>query len=101
MKPRPRLSDAVRADGFTFVVRKSPARVKGGLGTGVPYMAARVYRARDGSMGVACKADCWDHVYSVSHEIAESRWGFKHSADMFCEQANLLTKWLRMHAGLP
>lgn len=95
MKRRLRLSDAVKAEGYAFVIRKHPARVKGGLGTGVPYMAARVYRRKDGGRGIAAKADSWDHVYSVSHEIAESRWGFKHTADMAFEQASLLTKWLK------
>jgi hypothetical protein len=89
------LSSAVRAEGYAFRVLKNPARVRGGLGTGLPYMQARVYETARGKLGIACKANSWDHAYSVSHEIAEHRWGFSHTADMFCEQANLLALWLR------
>lgn len=90
-----RLSDAVRDEGAAFRVVKHPARVRGGLGKGSARMAARVYQRRCGGLGIACVGDSWDHAYSVSHELAEERCGFRHSELMFCEQANLLARWHR------
>ncbi len=89
-----KLSDAIREEGYACRILKRPARVKGALGTGFPYMRARVYENKDGSFGVALSSDTWDCAYSASHEIAEHRWGFNHSTDMFCEQANLLARWI-------
>lgn len=96
MKRFRRLSDAVRAEGYLFKVMKHPARVKGGLGTGSSHMKARAYKARDGRIGIACKADRWLYAYSASHEIAEWIHEHKHTAMMFCEQANILSLW---HTG--
>jgi hypothetical protein len=90
-----RLSDAIRDEGVVFRILKHPARVKGGLGTGQAHMQARIYRRRDGGLGLACLADSWDHAYSASHEIADQRHGFRHSDMTFCEQANLLARWHR------
>jgi hypothetical protein len=90
-----KLSDAVRAEGFAFRVLRRPNSVKGALGTGTPHQQARVYRCGS-RLGIACKADSWEHCYSVSHEIAESRHGFRHTELMFCEQANLLARWHRL-----
>lgn len=88
-----KLSQAVRDEGFAFKVVKHPARVSGGLGKGFSYMKARVYRSKNGTIGIAACSDSWDNAYSVSHEIAEYDYGFNHSADMFCMQANLLARW--------
>jgi hypothetical protein len=96
--------EAILHEGYWPRIVKYPARVKNGLGKGFPYMQARVYELSRPKVlsngqrfyfGIAIKDNSWDHAYSVSHEIAEHRWNFKHSADMFCEQANLLARWLR------
>ncbi len=44
---------------------------------------------------VVCPDDCWEYAYSASHEIAEHRRGFVHTAEMFADQANLLARWLK------
>ena len=69
--------------------------VSGGLGKGSSHMWARAYQNTNGSYGVALSADVWDNAYSAAHEIAEHRHGFRHSDLMFCEQSNLLAKWLK------
>jgi hypothetical protein len=88
-----KLSEAVRNEGFCFKIVKHPARVSGGLGKGFAYMKARVYRNKNSLVGIAACSDTWDNAYSVSHEMAEYEYGFNHSADMFCMQANLLARW--------
>ncbi len=96
------LSDAISAEGYMVKFMQHPARVRGGLGTGFQYMKARVFKLSCPKtlsgikyhFGVALINESWDWAYSASHEIAEHRWGFKHSADMFCEQSNLLSRWL-------
>lgn len=90
-----KLSYAIRNEGFLCKVVKHPSRVKGGLGKGFACMRARVYRSANGQLGIAIVADSWDYAYSASHEIAECEYGFKHTADMFCQQANILSRWIK------
>lgn len=97
-----KLSEAIRRkgsfihpEGFLCKIMKHPARVKGGLGKGFPNMQARVYKNAKGQLGIAIMEDSWDYAYSASHEIAEWYHGFDHTADMFCNQANLLARWVR------
>lgn len=44
---------------------------------------------------IVAPEDSFDYCYDVSHEIAEFRCGFKHSAKVFIEQANILARWLK------
>jgi hypothetical protein len=96
-----KLSKAIRETGYHVIVTKSPIRVVGGLGTGRAGMQARAfYNPKLGGFGVAIQKDCWTLAYVASHEIAEMRNGFKHSADMFCEQANYLAAWHGLRSGM-
>lgn len=94
-----KLSEAIRLQGFQCKIMKHPARVRGGLGKGFAHMQARCYRNGNGQLGMAIMGDSWDHAYSASHEIAEWEYGFNHSADMFCMQANILARWIRLIAS--
>lgn len=98
------LVEAIRLEGYETQIVDRLDSVDGGLGTSFPCMDARVYRlssprilpnGRKIYFGIALLADSWDHAYGASHEIAEHRYGFSHTAKMFCEQANLLARWLR------
>jgi hypothetical protein len=96
---RIRLSEAIRATGYAVRVTRSPARTPGGLGTGRAHMQARAFEGPRG-FGVAIKSDSWKYAYAASHEIAEMRQGFKHTAQMFCDQANYLAGWLQLLQGI-
>lgn len=88
-----RLSEAVRREGYEFLVMKSPWKVEKGLGNSEPGWA-RVYVAGD-RFGIACVADEWDYAYSVTHEIAEHLHDFRHSEEMFAHQCNLMQRFLK------
>jgi hypothetical protein len=91
-----KLSDAVCREGYEFTVRMSPWKVTGGLGSDQPGWA-RLYVNNEGTQyGIACVADEWDYAYSVTHEIAEHRHGFQHTAEMFAEQCNLMQRFLKI-----
>lgn len=96
-----KLSDAIRALGYEFLVTDDLISTPGGLGTPFPGIGARAYQQTDGRLGIAVKDDCWDYAYSAAHEIAEVQYGFQHTADMFCMQANILNWWVRRLACLP
>ncbi len=93
---RIRLSDAVRATGWKFVKCDRPGKHPDRLGKPSPHQAAV---ALSGGR-VACKHDSWSCAYSVSHEIVESMHKFRHSQQLFCDQANLLNEWHTLRSGL-
>lgn len=95
-----KLSDLVEAEGYRFVVHPQPWTLDV-LGDPPNPKAARVLACRDehGDVFIAATGDCMDYVYAASHEIAEHRHGFEHTAEMFCAQANLLARWLRVVAA--
>lgn len=86
-----KLSEAVARSGWTLVVDSAPESHPDGLGSTIPKAFARALSGER----VACLADSWDYAYAVSHEMAERDYGFKHSADTFAFQANILARWLR------
>lgn len=85
------LFDAIRDHGYIPVIHSRPERAKGALGSPAPGAYAAILSGRR----IAVKADSWQYVYAVTHEIAEHIWGFEHSKEMFCEQANMLAEWLQ------
>lgn len=88
------LSEAVELEGYTLVLGNLEELSRGPNALrplGVPQEGIAVC---EGNI-IVCDIDCWDNAYSVSHEIAEHRYNFAHSADMFAEQANILARWLR------
>jgi hypothetical protein len=89
-----KLSDAVRDEGYTLEVCAQPWHHAQRLGN--PLKGAPAVVCEDGV--IACLEDSWDHCYSVAHEIAEAAYGFEHSADMFCRQANILARWAKQLA---
>lgn len=93
------LSELVESEGFEFKVEANLRELRGGLGTWFEDMIARAYKASRLKFGVACKGDDLHYAYSASHEIAEVRHKWVHSSEMFCEQANILAKWVSL-AGL-
>lgn len=91
MRRKYKLSDAVAQFGWKLEVHQNLSQLKNGLGEFSPGMTARACSNRV----LAVKGDSWDYAYSASHEMAEATWGWVHSADMFCEQANIMAIWLR------
>lgn len=91
------LSDLVLAEHYGFLVTPTPHLTPGILGN--PKDAhgfdALVCNDPGECLFVACLADSWDHVYGVSHEIAEHQRGFGHTLETFESQAVLLAKWCR------
>jgi hypothetical protein len=94
-----KLSTCIRALGYAVVITAAPARVRGGLGQGSAHMCARSFYTEELGYGVAIKGDSWEYAYNASHEIAEMRNGFQHSALMFSEQANFLHAWHMLRSG--
>lgn len=91
------LSQAVEAEGYTLVVGNLEELTRGPnplVPLGNPQEGIVVC---EGNI-IVCQDDCWDDAYSVSHEIAEHRYNFEHSAEMFAEQANILARWVRRKA---
>lgn len=86
-----RLSDAVRDEGYTFIVDSGPGCRSDILGNPDWSCSAAVCN----SMIIACHADYWDFAYSCAHEIAEHRSGFQHSEAMWSEQAVIMHRWLK------
>ena len=89
-----KLSEAVELEGYHLVIGDVAMLRDGPDGyrpLGEPVDGVAI--CADGV--VICPNDCWDWAYSVSHEIAEHRHGFRHTAEMFAEQANILARWLR------
>jgi hypothetical protein len=89
------LTDAVRDEGFELVVVPNPHEQAGVLGESDPTNSVRI--ATNGFLFAT--DDSWDSAYSASHEIAEYRYGFRHSAEMFAMQANILARWLKRVAS--
>jgi hypothetical protein len=85
------LFDALRDEGYEPFVSKHPWRKPGALGSPGSFQYAAVLSGRR----IAVLGDNWDYAYAASHEIAEQMWGFQHSAEMFCQQANLLHVWIK------
>lgn len=88
---------AIRAMGWSPVQHSAPGRHPDGLGSTHWRATARVLSGGR----IAVKSDSWEHAYSASHEIAESIHGFRHSAQMFCDQANILAAWHCLRSRLP
>lgn len=89
-----RLSDLIKASGYYCRVTEDLKRLPGALGEfSFDEMQARLYRTPSGRYGVAILEDDMGCMYSAAHEIAEGVYGFDHSADMFCMQANILYRW--------
>lgn len=89
------LFDAVRRQGYEPVLCAAPAEHPDALGLPEPGCQAAVLR----DLRLALVEDGWDVAYSAAHEIAEDRYSFQHSAEMFAEQANILSSWLRALAA--
>lgn len=100
-----KLSDAIANEGYGFFISENPGREDGVVGDppmrGVMAAALVRERLRSGIVEnkIACIADSWDLAYAASHEIAEHRHDFKHSAEMFCTQSNILARWHRLRGG--
>lgn len=101
------LREAIEAEGFEVKITTNLYDLRGGLGEYFDDMFARAYKIGD-KPGVAIVEDNWGGavVFSAAHEIAEYRKGFQHTAEMFCEQCNILTRWIetlaerKMYASL-
>ena len=93
-----RLSDLTRAEGYELVIAREPwtHRVLGDPKD--PQCFNALVCAGDHGPYVACKADLFDHVYAVSHEIAEHQRGFGHTAETFEHQSIVLARWVRQLA---
>lgn len=91
------LSDLVLAEGYGFLVTPAPHLRVDVLGNppGRETFSALVCNDWVDGPYIACLGDFWDHVYSVSHEIAEQQRGFKHTCETFEYQANVLARWCR------
>jgi hypothetical protein len=89
------LLDAIRRQGYEPVLCEDPEHHPDALGS--PSPASQV--ALLTGMRVALASDSWDLAYAVAHEIAEDRYGLRHSAEMFGEQANILSCWIRALAA--
>lgn len=98
-----KLSELVAAEGFGFVVVYNPALLDTVCGN--PQSSADCCAQKNNSGDfIACVADTMDHAYGASHEIAESKYDFKHSFEMFSHQCAILARWCKMldkenHAG--
>jgi hypothetical protein len=90
-----KLSDLVESEGWRFVVHPEPSELDVLGDPPEPCTADTLVCVDDDGPFIAAAADTLDLVYSAAHEIAEHRHGFVHSADMFCEQANILANWCR------
>lgn len=91
------LSDLVRSEGYDFLVDPEPWKREDVVGNPKNPQTFSALLCRDayGSF-IRCVADNLDHAYDCSHEIAEARHGHgHHTAEMFCEQANILAGWVR------
>jgi hypothetical protein len=92
-----KLSDLVTAEGFGFMINARPASLETALGEPNPYCC--VQDLGQGKFAIACVADSIDYVYSAAHEIAELAHGFKHSEELFSEQAGILARWCKRLQG--
>lgn len=92
MKPF-KLSDAVRIFRYTPVISPRLERRQVFLGnkpnseSDAIMLPGRV---------LALRADDWRYAFAASHEIAEFHFGWVHSSDMYCLQANILSTWILM-----
>lgn len=92
-----RLSHAVRLHRYKLVLCKRPHRHRDRIGNPDADSSAALLTGRR----IAVPVDSWDYAYAAAHEIAEHVCGFDgHSAEMFCEQANILSIWCRYLSGV-
>ena len=89
-----KLSDLVIAEGFGFVVADEPALLETACGNPQSSAACCVQKNDSGNF-IACINDTMDHFYAASHEIAEHKYGFKHSVEMFSHQCAILARWCK------
>ena len=84
-------SELAKAEGYSL--RIDPERC-----AGCPNDGARYLHEEEGA-AIAVPEDSVDYAYAVSHEIAEHRCGYRgHTAGVFCEQSNILARWVRTMA---
>ena len=89
-----KLSDAVAQEGYRLIVGDLTELSAGPHLPTVLGSPAGGVAVCEGNL-IVCPDDSWDYAFSASHEIAEHRHGFAHTAEMFAEQANLLARWLK------
>lgn len=85
------LSDAVRDEGYTFVIDSAPGCRPDILGCPCWSCNAAACRGKV----IACTADSWDYGYECAHEIAEDNNGFWHCENTWTDQCNIMHRWLK------
>lgn len=79
------LGELSKAEGYRLTI--DAERCAGSPNDGARYLGEGL---------IAVPEDSFDYAYAVSHEIAEHRCGYRgHTAGVFCEQANVLARWVR------
>lgn len=87
------LKQLIESEGYTVEYHPNPQNHVDAVGfpTQCPHIQCQLLTDKR----IATSDFSWDAAYSASHEISEERFGFEHSADMFCEQANILARWIK------
>lgn len=85
------LSTAVAAEGFTLIIDPKPGIRPDRIGDAGPAAFAQLC---EGNV-IACVSDSWDWAYAVAHEIAEARTTQSHGDEMWSEQCNLMSRWIK------